>query len=215
MNEIIRLKVGKEYYPTNCYIIKDSNNNTIIIDPGYEANKIISEIESNSLKVLVVILTHGHADHLGALEEILSKYKCNVIIHEKDVDGFTNDDKAHFSKLSVKIPLIDKENIITCKDSDILEYGNIKLEVIHTPGHTNGSVCLYEKLSNVLFTGDTLFEECYGRCDLKYSNIDDMGKSLEILFERFSNLIIYPGHEESINIDNIKKHIRLLYALRR
>ena len=68
---------------------------------------------------------------------------------------------------------------------------------------------------NILVTGDTLFKDCYGRCDLKSSSIDDMGESLNMLFNRFNNICIYPGHEESVNIDKIKKRIKLLYAVRR
>ena len=215
MKEIILIKVGKEYYPTNCYIVKDEENNAVIIDPGYDKDKIIHEIVKRKLNVLAIILTHGHGDHIGALEDVMVEFNCNVVIHENDIDCFIDDEKAYFSKLNVVMPNISKEKIITCKDKDILNYGKINLEVIHTPGHTNGSICLYENSMNILLTGDTIFQDCYGRCDLKSSSIEDMGKSIELIFNRFSNICIYPGHEGIVDIDSIKKRIRLLYAVRR
>ena len=215
MKEIILVKVGKEYYPTNCYIIKDKLGNCIIIDPGFDSDKIIDKVNELKLNVLSVILTHGHGDHMGDLDKILDEFNCKVIIHENDIDCFKDDDKAYFTMQGIKVPNIDMSRVNICIDKDILKFGDIELEVIHTPGHTNGSICLYEKDLNILVTGDTVFKDCYGRCDLKSGSIEDMGKSLDLIFDRFSNLVIYPGHEDIARIDDIKKRIKLLYAVRR
>lgn len=214
MKEIILIKVGKKYYPTNCYVIKDENNECCIIDPGFEFEKIVTVIEDNKLIVKKVILTHCHADHIGELEKIVNKYGCEVIIHENDFGGIYDDDKAHFTALGIQPINIPSDKLLKCKNNDIIKIGSLNLEVIHTPGHTNGGICLYEKSMNILVTGDTLFKDCYGRCDLKSSNIEDMVNSIELLFNRFESINIYPGHEDIANIDNIKKKIRLLLAIR-
>lgn len=213
-NKIIQIEVGSDNYPTNCYIIYDENNNAIIIDPGYDKKRIISKIEDNNLKVKYIILTHCHADHLGELEAMVKYTGANIIIHENDLDGLEDDEKSHFTALNVKKPNIDINKVITVKDKDVIKAGNIHLEVIHTPGHTSGCMCLLEKSTDSLFTGDTIFATCYGRVDLKSGNFEDMKNSIEKVFDRFEDIIIYPGHEKIVNIDDCKKRIRLLVKVR-
>ncbi|MDD2377007.1 MAG: MBL fold metallo-hydrolase [Clostridia bacterium] len=213
-NKIIQIEVGDDNYPTNCYVVYDEDNNAIIIDPGYDKQRIISKIEDNNLKVKYIILTHCHADHLGQLEEIMKFTDADVIIHENDLDGLEDDEKSHFTPLNINKPNIEKDKIITVKDKDVIEVGNIELEVIHTPGHTSGCMCLFEKSMNSLFTGDTIFANCYGRVDLKSGSLEDMKNSINKIFDRFEDIIIYPGHEQIVNIDDCKRRIRLLIKIR-
>lgn len=213
-NKIIKVEVGDDNYPTNCYIIHDEDNNAVVIDPGYDKERIISRIEDNNLEVKYIILTHCHADHLGELESIMKYTNADVIIHGDDVDGLEDDEKAHFTHLNVKQPKILRNRIKKVMDKEIIEAGNIELEVIHTPGHTSGCMCLLEKSTDSLFTGDTIFADCYGRVDLKSGSIEEMKKSIDKIFNRFEDIIIYPGHEQSDNIDNCKKKIRMLLAIR-
>lgn len=213
-NKIIQIEVGDDNYPTNCYIIYDEENNAVVIDPGYDKEKIIDKINDKDLKVRYVILTHCHADHLGELEKVVKYTGAEVIIHEDDLDGLEDDEKSHFTALNVIKPNINKEKIITVKDEDIIKVGNIELEVIHTPGHTSGCMCLLEKSTESLFTGDTIFATCYGRVDLKSGNFKDMANSIEKIFDRFEDIIIYPGHEKVVNIDDCKRRIRLLLKVR-
>jgi hydroxyacylglutathione hydrolase len=213
-NKIIQIEVGEDNYPTNCYIIYDEDNNAVLIDPGYDSERIISKIEENNLKVKHIILTHCHADHLGQLEQMVKYTDADVIIHEDDLDGLYDDEKSHFTALNVKKPNVKKNKIKIVKDKDIIKLGNISLEVIHTPGHTSGCMCLLETNIDALFTGDTIFANCYGRVDLKSGSIEDMKNSIEKLFNRFEDIIIYPGHEQIVNIDTCKKRIRLLIKVR-
>lgn len=213
-NKIIQIEVGSDDYPTNCYIVYDDKNNAVIIDPGFDKQRIISKIDEHNLIVKYVILTHCHADHLGELEAIMNYTNANVIIHENDLDGLEDDEKAHFTHLNVKKPNINRNKIITVKDRDIIKVGYINLEVIHTPGHTSGCMCLFDKNNDALFTGDTIFAECYGRVDLKSGSLEDMKKSIDKLFNRFDDIIIYPGHEKIVNIDDCKRRIRLLLRVR-
>lgn len=213
-NKILQVQVGDDNYPTNCYIIYDSDNNAIVIDPGFNKERIISKIEENNLKVMYIILTHCHADHLSELEYLVKYTDADVFLHENEVDGLEDDEKSHFTALNVKKPNIPQNKIFTVKDEDEIKIGNINLEVIHTPGHTNGCICLYEKSIDSLFTGDTIFADCYGRVDLKTGDFEDMKKSVEKLFSRFEDIIIYPGHEEVVNIDSCKRKIRMLLSFR-
>jgi len=213
-NKIIQIEVGDDNYPTNCYIIYDENNNAVVIDPGYNSERIISKIDDNNLKVKYIILTHCHADHLGQLEQMVKYTDANVIIHEDDLDGLYDDEKSHFTALNVKKPKVKKNKINTVKEKDVIKAGNILLEVIHTPGHTSGCMCLFETSTDSLFTGDTIFANCYGRVDLKSGSIEDMKNSIEKIFGRFEDIIIYPGHEQIVNIDSCKKRIRLLIKVR-
>lgn len=213
-NKILQIEVGDDNYPTNCYIIHDEEGNAVVIDPGYDKERIISRIDDINLKVKYIILTHCHADHLGELESIMKYTDAIVVIHKEDLDGLEDDDKAHFTKLNVKKPNIPELKIKTVKDKEVIKAGNIELEVIHTPGHTSGCMCLLEKSTDSLFTGDTIFAECYGRVDLKSGSIEDMKKSIDKIFDRFEDIIIYPGHEQIINIDDCKRRIRLLLRVR-
>ena len=205
-NKIIVLKVGKQDYPTNTYIIMDKNKNGVIIDPGFE--------EEEKINIQKIILTHCHADHAGVLDSIRDYTKAEVLMHENDASGLQDMEKSHFENLQIPRQKITEEEIIKIKDGEKIQVGDILLEVIHTPGHTNGCICLYEKSINALFTGDTIFYNCYGRCDLKSGSVEDMGNSINKLFDRFENVVIYPGHEEIVNIDNVKKRIRLLYKIK-
>ncbi len=213
-NKILQVEVGEDNYPTNCYIIYDTECNAVIIDPGYDKEKIISKIEDNNLKVRYIVLTHCHADHLGELESIVKYTNADVVIHENDLDGLKDDEKSYFTLLNVKKPNIQNDKVLTVKDKDNIKIGNINFEVLHTPGHTSGCMCLYEKDTDSLFTGDTIFAECYGRVDLKSGNFEDMKNSIYNVFDRFEDIIIYPGHEKVVNIDDCKKRIRLLLKVR-
>lgn len=214
MYKVIHIPVGPVDYPTNCYIIFDEEKNAVIIDPGYDKDKIISKIAIHNLNVKYIFLTHCHADHLSVLDDILDYTKCDILIHKKDLSGIFNE-KSYSDLLNVKIPKVEKDKLIGLKDKDIVKVGNMEFEIIHTPGHTDGSICIYEKTTHSLFTGDTLFHDCYGRVDLISGNFKDIENSLNMLFYRFYDTIIYPGHDKIININDCKKRIKLLLKVRR
>lgn len=213
--KIIVVKVGDENYPTNCYIVVDEQSRAVVIDPGLDKDKIIDKILEEKIKVDKIILTHCHADHLGALDDLKKYTNADVYIHENDLLGIVDEEKPYFEYLGINRQNIMPDEINKLKDGDIIENGNLIFEIIHTPGHTDGSISIYVKSLNAIFTGDTIFCNCYGRCDLKSGNIKDMGASINKLFDRFKNVYIYPGHEEyGVNIDDVKRKIRLLYRIR-
>lgn len=215
MNKIEIIHVGEPSYPTNCYLIYDEMKKGIIIDPGFEASKIISKIKEKNVTVEKIIFTHCHADHICAVDDVKAYTGAKVYIHEEDLDGIDDTNKACFFHFpNENKPILSSKDVNVLKDNDVITVGDINLKVIHTPGHTSGCICLYEESMNVMFTGDTIFHNCYGRCDLPSSDIKKMGESLEKIFNNYSNIIIYPGHEEKANIDDIKKKIRLLYKIK-
>ncbi|MGM0602363.1 MAG: MBL fold metallo-hydrolase [Bacillota bacterium] len=193
---------------TKAYIISDSYNNAYIIDPGDEGEKIISFLEKENLNLKYIINTHGHFDHIGANGFLKQKTSAEIIIHKKDskllTDPSQNLSSYFYSYKKITSPPADK--IIA--DGDILELGEYKFEVIHTPGHTAGGVSLYCAEENILFSGDTIFSNGIGRTDLPGADQESLISSIE---NRLLNLphetAVYPGHGNSIKLKRFKKNI--------
>ena len=143
----------------NCYIV-ENNKNCLIVDPGDNFDSIVEEVK---LPVLGVLITHRHFDHIGALEEVLDKYKCQMF------DYYSTDEEETY------------------------KIRDLNFNVIRMPGHTEDSVCYYFYEDKIMFTGDFLFNESIGRCDLGGSEID-MRKSLDKIKKFDPDITIYPGH---------------------
>lgn len=208
--KILTLTVGQQ--ATNCYLaIDDDTLQTIIIDPGDDATFISETIINQSLVPVAIILTHGHFDHcLGNLELILN-FHLPVYLHQKDLSIYNRAKQTaeHFTHSHyLKNPPI--KNLLT--DKQILSFGNSRLQVIHTPGHTPGSVCFFSvnttpshsgldpesmPINPTLFTGDTLFIDSVGDTSHSYSSKLDLQKSINLLKKLPPTTQIYPGHGES------------------
>lgn len=199
---------------TNGYIIYDEHTlEALVIDPGDEPQAFITYIEKNSLKVLGIVLTHYHYDHIGAVEDIKKKYNCPVYIHKKDAHGLQraeiNYSMEGFRKPVSIIP--DK----TLSHGDRIQAGSVVLEVIHTPGHTPGSICLRAKDANIIFTGDTIFDDDLGRTDLEGGSPGEMRKSIANKISKWpDDITIYPGHGDHAAMAYVrKKNIEFLSML--
>ena len=215
--EVYRLNISFKNtgHYTNSYIIKDRKaNECILIDPAYNAEYILNCVETISGKLKYIFLTHCHSDHIAALEQVYNSCDIKIYIHENDKEGIFDDEKnckyilsePNFSSLKI-------EDICIVCGKDILNIGSTEFEVVHTPGHTNGSSMLYEKEFGLLFTGDTLFSDCYGRTDLKSGSIEDMKESLDMIFHKIDDdVIIYPGHGESCLLGDAKRRVSLIIA---
>lgn len=181
-------------FTENTYIINEGKD-AFIIDPGASLDKIKSYIEKKDLNVKAVLLTHGHFDHILYINEVVEEYKCPVYLH-KDERNFLFDPTLNLSSsIDKKIVFKEKELINAFETPYQIKLGNETINVLHTPGHSRGSVC-YE-YGTVVFTGDTLFRGSIGRSDLPTSNSNALNASLLKIIETYhDNTLIYPGHGE-------------------
>lgn len=179
----------------NVYIVEE-NKNCFIIDPGYGFEDIKNIIEKNNLNVEFIILTHGHGDHIGSVKELKQLYNVPVYanINEKELlkDSTLNLSEAMYGKISI---IADKY----LNENSNLSFHKHKIELIDTPGHTEGGMCIL--IENHLFSGDTLFWHSVGRWDLATGNHEKLLDSINNkLMKLDDKLIVHPGHGRDTTI---------------
>ena len=188
---------------TNCYLLTSDSapGHALIIDPAFHPESILKELEKEELVLDAILLTHCHFDHMWALDELAENTGALLLCPEKDKKGLT-DPKQNASSLFFRTPLSIKTTPARLlKDSDQILLGNEKLTVLETPGHTAGSVCY--KTEDLLFSGDTLFQNGSGRTDLPSGDGKAMERSLRCLLA-FDDLTVYPGHGKATSIGKEK-----------
>jgi len=194
--EIETLVVGA--LKTNCYLVFDQQTKeAIIIDPGDEGEFISEKILRLGLTPQLIVATHGHFDHLLAAWELQTNFRLPFFIHEKDLFLLKRMRSSARFWLKQDIPQPPPQNPQPINESDQLQIGNFSLQVISTPGHSPGSICLWEKSQKILFSGDTLFCSGPGRTDFKYGSPQAMKESLEKLSSLPEETEIFPGHSHS------------------
>ncbi|MBM4145864.1 MAG: MBL fold metallo-hydrolase [Nitrospira sp.] len=192
----------------NCYIIADEKTNECFItDPGDEPDRILDLINKNNLIIKYIICTHAHFDHVAAIPEIKEETKAWIVLHSDDLNMYrsTKDQAAAWGYEIDPLPEPD----IFVSEGDILEVGGLKFEVLHTPGHTQGGICLYGE--GIVITGDTLFAGSVGRTDLQGGDISKLRKSFKRLMSLPDEVKVLAGHgpESTIKkekIDNFFSH---------
>ena len=172
---------------TNCYVVTDEQTlDCAVIDPGDESNAILDYLEENHLRCRVIFLTHGHYDHVGAVDALREETGATVYMNR--LDDRRNNSGRH-------LPYSLPEDGKYYGDGDVVEISGLRFEVIGTPGHTRGGVTL--RCGNALFTGDTLFKGSCGRTDLPGGDMDEELESLKKLCSLPGDYEVYPGHMDS------------------
>lgn len=187
-------KIVEPYFGENMYILIDEETKKCaVVDPGGASDKILNYIKVNSLELEYILLTHGHGDHIGAVNTIKSKTNAKVVAHN-DEQELLNDNRKNLS-YSMHCGPQELDADIYVHDKDKLELGNLKLSFIHTPGHTKGCMCI--RVNDDMFTGDTLFAGSIGRTDLYGGDYKQIEKSLRKLAKYEDKVKIHPGHGPS------------------
>jgi hydroxyacylglutathione hydrolase len=181
---------------TNCYVVgSQETKDAIIIDPGidliFEADQIVDYVAEAGLKIKLILNTHGHSDHINGDAIFQEKYNVPIYIHRLD------------SSCLAVLENINFPATVLLDDGSLIEFGDESLRVIHTPGHTPGSICLLG--DRLVFTGDTLFAGGIGRTDFPGGSDSDMQTSLQKLQSLSENLLIYPGHGPTSMIGEEKR----------
>jgi len=180
-------------YQTNCYIVWGENSDDcIVIDPGYEPWRVLAEVEKLGKTISAILLTHGHFDHVGGVKELAADTDCAVYIHENDLSlpaNFTAG-PLYYTKLY--------------GEGDVLKLAGLTVRVLHTPGHTPGSVCLAAE--DTLFSGDTLFMNSCGRTDFPGGSTASILQSLKRLAGLAADYRVLPGHGPKTTLDEERKY---------
>lgn len=195
MVNITTIVVGK--WNVNCYII-ESNGSACVIDPGDDFEVIDKRIVDLEINIDAVINTHGHFDHIGAVEQMRRKYKVPFYIHSREIRSVKQSNlyrRLAGDNAVCLTPTIDEH----LDDKRSISFNGIIIKTHCLPGHSKGSVCF--EIENRLFTGDLIFKNGFGRTDLPGGNNKDLQFSINYILDNFFGFHIYPGHGESFIMD--------------
>lgn len=185
---------------TNCFfVINEKSGEMIIIDPGASAEKLTEKIESAGYKPAAILLTHGHFDHAGGAEELAGHFHIKIYAYEAEKEVLESAEKNSSW-------MIGKEQTfhadVFLQDEQELTLAGFHIRVLYTPGHTIGGCCYYFGYEDILFSGDTLFQESVGRTDLPTGSMSQLVHSVkEKLMVLPDATVVYPGHGESTSIE--------------
>ena len=179
-------------YQTNTYLVWEENSPTcVVIDPGYEPDTILDEAKKLGKEITAVLLTHGHFDHVGGVRELAAETGCPVYLHEAELS---------MPPQMTAGPLFYTN---TYGEGNFVEAAGLSFKVLHTPGHTPGSICLL--CENAMFSGDTLFWGSCGRTDLPGGSWATIRKSLLRLADLSGDYDVYPGHGDATTLSFERK----------
>ncbi len=201
-------------FQENTFVLSDQKGNCVIVDPGcydrYEENELVQYIEENNLTVLALLNTHAHIDHVLGNEFVLSRYKVPHYLHTDDLPILQSvPNYAHLYGFDGYKPSPAPSVIMT--GGEILEFGEMKFKVFHTPGHAPGHVVFYNEENNFVINGDVLFQGSFGRTDLPGGSLEVLKKSIkEVMFELPDDTIVFCGHGGETSIGTEKQYNAIL-----
>ena len=195
----------KDVFWTNCYFYADENSgHCFIIDPGAEGEKLINIAWSNGWVINGIILTHGHFDHTGGIAEIRRKISPPVYAHELG-KSYLHDTMKNLSRLCGRNVVVDDVRYVHDGDVLTLSHGHA-LRVIHTPGHTEDSITLYDAGKGVAFVGDTIFRGQPGSDKYPGGNTRDLQESIRKILSLPERTVLYSGHSEATTVKDERKN---------
>lgn len=199
MQDVWRIQTGS--LGANCYVVSGHAGEAIVIDPGDEAARIAARLDAESLGVHAVIATHAHPDHIGAVADLLERYEAPFHLHPADAGLLRRMNFLRFA-LHSATPTPTPKIEVPLTDGMTLRFGNLEVEVLHTPGHSPGSVCLV--IDGELYTGDIFTSGGIGRVDLPGGSRPELLASVSLLRERFSGeTVVRPGHGRRILLGDV------------
>ncbi len=196
-------------YESLSYLICEGDR-AVVIDAGVKSDKVVAAASEMKVSIEKIILTHGHIDHIVELDNLVQKTNAKAYIHIDDEAALT-DARYNVSAYTFAAQTLNTKCEIV-RDGSILRLGGLELKVIHTPGHTPGSICILAE--NNLFSGDTLFNFGYGRVDLPNGSFEALYSSIvDRLFSLPDDMSVYPGHGNKTTIENEKKSNLIKHAI--
>ena len=198
--DVIRLTLSP--LATNCYIVKTDENSGVVIDPADSADIILAAAEEKDIQLKKILLTHGHFDHTGAAAAIKEKLNIPLYIHTDDECMLSDGEKA-LAYFCPEKPFNKVEADLLVKDGDVVSQDGVKFRVLHTPGHSAGSVCYIVDIAdglNLMFAGDTIFKDSIGRSHGYSGDYIVQQKTLDKLKNMAEDYLIYPGHGPSTTL---------------
>ena len=204
---IIKTFVEPPIDNNNYLIVDEKTKEAALIDCSSIDDRIDEEIEKQGASLKYILLTHGHFDHIAGIRPNRFKNNPQIVMHKADLDWLNNANQylPMFGMPEITIPKVD----IFVEDGDTIQLGSLEIKVLHTPGHTQGGVCYL--VDGNLFSGDTIFREAVGRCDLEGGNFNQIVESIEDkIFTLPPETVIYPGHGNITSVEWEKEHNRFL-----
>lgn len=187
---------------TNCFIIADENlKEGLVIDPGDEPDRIIDFIKENNLKVKYIICTHAHFDHIAVAHDVKQETNAKIIIHPDDLELYKNV-KSQAALWGYELDSLPDPDVFV-SEGTVLEIGNLRFTILHTPGHSPGGICIYGE--GIVITGDTLFAGSVGRTDLYGGDMEKMRQSFRRLMSLSDGIKVLPGHGAETTIGKEKE----------
>ena len=204
---IIKTFVEPPIDNNNYLIVDEKTKDAALIDCSSIDDRIDEEIEKQGANLKYILLTHGHFDHIAGIRPNRFKNNPQIVMHKADLDWLNNANQylPMFGMPEITIPKVD----IFVEDGDTIQLGSLEIKVLHTPGHTQGGVCYL--VDGNLFSGDTIFREAVGRCDLEGGNFNQIVESIEDkIFTLPAKTVIYTGHGNITSVEWEKEHNRFL-----
>lgn len=183
-------------FETNCWLIgADGNDDAVVVDPGFAPERVHAMLEAEGRRPVAVLATHGHFDHVGSAAEFCGD-DLPFHIHEADVQALTDPQAWGAGFQTPSVPVKDVRTLV---DGDVLTFAGFRVQVVHTPGHTPGSVCFCT--DGWVLSGDLVFAGSIGRSDFPNSSPADMGRSLRRFLELPDPTDVLPGHGPRTTVD--------------